>query len=122
MTTGFYIMATFKNKTEVFVETEQTKRTKKLAEKVLNGLNENGITNNVEATENNLEWIIQRLRPAHLEIQHYSCGDCYDIQGENFGGYGNFLDGRDGKTVIIQDNLEKSLDITMLLCYNTISK
>lgn len=102
MTTGFYLMATFGNKTEVFVETEQTKRTKKLAEKVLNGLNENGITNNVEATENNLEWIIQRLTPAQFEIKHYSHGDCYDIKGKDFGGYGTFLDGRDGKTVIIQ--------------------
>lgn len=90
---GFYIW--IKNGYEIFVETAAHNKTENLAREILQKAN-------LPIDDGSIKEIIRRMRRAECEIKNCSHGEYYDIHGDGFGGYGYFLDGRDGKTEIIK--------------------
>ena len=85
----FYLMGK-----DYFVKTEQANKTNQLATKVLQAINADVTSENI----NCMKFIMQK---AICEVKHlYSCRAYYEISGDNFGGKGSFVD--DGMTVIIK--------------------
>ena len=79
---------------DVFVETTAKNKTKKLAEKILYKLE---LPVNPDTISEVLYWLMK----ANCEIKTLNNGkQYYDIYGNNFGGYGSFLD--DGMTILIK--------------------
>jgi hypothetical protein len=100
MMKGYYFYTPCK---EYFFVTEQTKRTEKLCEKVLQALEQDDceyIVNGKYYGAYGVFSIHDKLEPATCEVKHTEkFGDYYDIKGENFGGAGSFV--KDGKTKIV---------------------
>lgn len=87
---GFYFKLSGK---DVFVETRKTRKTERLAGKILRAM---GIPDNPDTRRELLYW----MRRATCEIRTLKNGRAYwEIAGDNFGGCGSFLD--DGMTIIL---------------------
>ena len=84
---GFYIW--LRGNKDIFVETNQVNKTERLARKILKKLG-------IGVTEGNIKEIIGRMQRGVCEIKESEHGRYYNIHGENYGGYGHYLDGRDG--------------------------
>ena len=82
---------------DYFVVTSRTKKTKKLAEKILPMIG-------ASVTEGNIEYLLWKMEKAVCEIR--TCNTdrkenrYYEISGENFGGIGSWID--DGETIILR--------------------
>lgn len=93
-TTGFAFAVRGK---DFFVVTDQKRKTSAFAGAVLAAMNASGEV--VRDAEAERAALVQMMRPAVLEVKQSKCGEYYDIHGENFGGWGSFVD--DGKTVVL---------------------
>lgn len=83
----------YKNK-DVFVKTDRKNKTDKLAEKIL-------LKMCIPCNPDTKKQLLWYLKKANCEIKTLSNGrKMFDIYGENFGGYGSFID--DGNTIIIE--------------------
>lgn len=100
MMTGYYFQTPSK---EYFFVTNQTKRTAKLCEKVLQALEEDDceyIVNGKYYGTFGVFSIKDKLEAATCEVKHTEkFGDYYDIKGDNFCGAGSFVS--EGKTKIV---------------------
>lgn len=91
MMTGY----TFKlGQKDVFVETDAKYKTKRLAEKILLALY-------LPVNPGTISEVLWYLKKATCEIRQLLNGrQYYEITGDNFGGYGSFVD--DGNTIVIK--------------------
>lgn len=81
------------NRKDYFFITSKRNKTAQLATRILDSIG-------IEVTDANIKAILYKLRPAKCCVKTMSNGkQYYDISGENFGGYGSFVD--DGDTIII---------------------
>lgn len=85
----------FYNQTDHFIITTAKRKTKTLCEKVITAFG-------YRLNENTVKWLQSAMQPATLEVKTCSHGEYYDIYGDGFGGYGHYVDGRDGETKIIE--------------------
>lgn len=114
MKNGYYLQI---DGFEYFFITDAKKKTRKLIEEILNKLC-------APVNENNVAYLVHNLLRANLEVKSFiypsdlggeyagKRREYYNIFGENFSGYGSFVD--DGKTVIIhldgkENNMERVL-------------
>jgi hypothetical protein len=102
MKKGFYIRA---YGYDCFIETDAKNRTKTLATEFINGIqNMLDETDNIDKTdainEKTIEYVKNNMLSAYCELKTLPNGrEYFDIYGENFGGYGYFVD--EDKTIII---------------------
>lgn len=96
MMNGFYIHVYGK---DCFMVTNAKNKTKRLALDFINKI-QNKINRFSEIDENTLKIIQNKISAAHCEIKTTKDNrQYYNIFGENFGGYGSFVD--DGETIIV---------------------
>ena len=89
---GYYF---YYNNIDHFVKTNAQRKTKSLCEKVITAFG-------YRLNDSTVKWLQYTMQPATLEVKTCSHGDYYDIYGEGFGGYGHYVDGRDGQTKIVE--------------------
>lgn len=96
MKKGYYLYAFGK---DCFIATDAQKRTKTLALDFLNKI-QNATNRFYNINEESINFVKNAMRPAFCEIKTLSNGkQYYDIFGDDFGGYGSFID--DSKTIIV---------------------
>lgn len=101
MKSGYYLRA---YGLDCFYVTNAKNKTKKLVIDFINKI-QNKINAYTNIDENIITIAQQRAQRATLTIKTTTSGaDYYDITGENFGGYGGFIN--DNNTIIVYDNKE----------------
>lgn len=87
---GFYM---YMFNTDFFFVTDRHNKTATLAKKILQALG-------IPADEINIDFVLQNITPAVLEVKEISTGRKYnDIHGAGFGGCGHFQD--ENKDIIV---------------------
>lgn len=77
---------------DIFVITDYVHRSKQQCKVILEKLE-------MKISENNIDEIYRRIKRANIQLKKINGREFYDIYGEDFGGFGDFVD--ENKTIVI---------------------